>query len=201
MKRCPSCFGTKQVRKLGNMLGDCDTCEGKGQITDEKFTAFPRPPAIPAGNNTDVATVQQYLAQQVADNKNSIKNANVAYMNQPVLVDPKRKNDAASGQAPLPQKPIVPLDPSIKQAPDHRIAPGPMHEHELQQLRSQIQPRAIDMMASQKIEEDIATANLEDIEDAEAIEEEVATTKKSSSKKSKAKGIANGKQERIATGT
>lgn len=195
MKRCPSCFGTKQVRKLGNMLGDCDTCNGKGDVSDEQHAAFPRPPAVPAGNATDAATVQQYLAQQVADDKNRIKNANVAYLNQPVLVDPKRKNDAASGQEPRPQKPIVPLDPSIKQAPDHRVAPGPVSEHQLQQLRSQIQPREIDMMASQKVEDEPVVE--EPVAEVAIVADEPVATKKPS-KKAKAKGIANGKQERVA---
>ena len=195
MKKCPSCFGTKQVRKLGNILGDCDTCEGKGQVTDEKFAEFPRPPAVPAGNATDAQTVQHYLAQQVAADKSRIKNANVAYINQPVLLDPKdssRKNDAASYQT---AKPVITLDPNIKQAPDHRVAPGPMHEHELQKLRAEIQPRDVDMMASQKVVEDPIEPEVE--AEAEPAPQEVAPPKKSS-KKAKAKGIANGKQERKA---
>ena len=30
--RCPSCRGSKQVPKLGGMYGDCNTCQGTGQI-------------------------------------------------------------------------------------------------------------------------------------------------------------------------
>ena len=32
MIRCPSCRGSKKVAKLGGVIGDCNTCEGKGQI-------------------------------------------------------------------------------------------------------------------------------------------------------------------------
>jgi uncharacterized NAD-dependent epimerase/dehydratase family protein len=32
MVRCPSCRGSKKVAKLGGVIGDCNTCEGKGQI-------------------------------------------------------------------------------------------------------------------------------------------------------------------------
>ena len=30
--RCPNCRGAKKVAKLGGMIGDCNTCEGSGQI-------------------------------------------------------------------------------------------------------------------------------------------------------------------------
>ncbi len=30
--RCPACRGSKKVAKLGGMIGDCNTCKGKGQI-------------------------------------------------------------------------------------------------------------------------------------------------------------------------
>lgn len=32
MIRCPACRGTKKVPRLGGVIGDCDTCKGKGQI-------------------------------------------------------------------------------------------------------------------------------------------------------------------------
>lgn len=30
--RCPSCRGAKKVPKLGGVVGECNTCEGKGTI-------------------------------------------------------------------------------------------------------------------------------------------------------------------------
>ncbi len=30
--RCPSCRGAKKVPKLGGIIGECNTCSGKGQI-------------------------------------------------------------------------------------------------------------------------------------------------------------------------
>jgi len=30
--RCPACRGSKQVPKLGGMLGDCNQCQGQGCI-------------------------------------------------------------------------------------------------------------------------------------------------------------------------
>ena len=34
MIRCPACRGAKKVAKLGGMLGDCNTCIGKGEIKE-----------------------------------------------------------------------------------------------------------------------------------------------------------------------
>lgn len=30
--RCPSCRGAKKVAKLGGIVGECNTCKGKGTI-------------------------------------------------------------------------------------------------------------------------------------------------------------------------
>jgi len=30
--RCPACRGARKVPKLGGMIGECNTCSGKGQI-------------------------------------------------------------------------------------------------------------------------------------------------------------------------
>ncbi len=30
--RCPACRGAKKVPKLGGMIGECNSCSGKGQI-------------------------------------------------------------------------------------------------------------------------------------------------------------------------
>lgn len=33
--RCPACRGSKKVPKLGGMIGECNTCRGKGTILAE----------------------------------------------------------------------------------------------------------------------------------------------------------------------
>lgn len=44
MIRCPSCRGSKKVPKLGGMIGDCNTCKGKGEILESDR---PAPIVIP----------------------------------------------------------------------------------------------------------------------------------------------------------
>ncbi len=41
--RCPSCRGAKKVPKLGGMIGECNTCSGKGTIlaADKPVSAAP----------------------------------------------------------------------------------------------------------------------------------------------------------------
>lgn len=34
MIRCPACRGAKKVAKLGGMIGDCNSCKGKGEIKE-----------------------------------------------------------------------------------------------------------------------------------------------------------------------
>ncbi len=38
--RCPACRGAKKVHKLGGMVGECNTCVGKGSIL---FADKPKP--------------------------------------------------------------------------------------------------------------------------------------------------------------
>jgi hypothetical protein len=35
--RCPNCRGAKKVAKLGGMIGECNTCEGKGTILSSEL--------------------------------------------------------------------------------------------------------------------------------------------------------------------
>lgn len=41
--RCTSCRGSKQVAKLGGIMGECNACEGKGTIlaSDKPVVAVP----------------------------------------------------------------------------------------------------------------------------------------------------------------
>ncbi len=57
--RCPSCRGAKKVPKLGGMIGECNTCSGKGSIL-----ASDKPkPAI----NVEPEISQNDIIDQVAD--------------------------------------------------------------------------------------------------------------------------------------
>ena len=182
MNRCPSCFGQKQVKKLGFMTGPCDTCKATGVVDDETLKTFTSSTTASQAQSLNNA----YTAQTVANNiqadatahRARIKNANVAFMNQPVLLDPKRKNDASSY---LPEKPLIEIPKDIKQAPDHRTQGRPLQEHELMKLRAETAPREDNIMAAQKavVEEPVAVA------------EPVAKAASS-----KAKGTTNGKKER-----
>ena len=58
MIRCPSCRGSKKVPKLGGMIGDCNTCKGKGEILESDR---PAPIVIP------VAEPKIDIAGMVAD--------------------------------------------------------------------------------------------------------------------------------------
>ncbi len=44
--RCPSCRGAKKVPKLGGMIGECNTCIGKGTILLADKPAKPEPVSL-----------------------------------------------------------------------------------------------------------------------------------------------------------
>ena len=58
--RCPACRGAKKVPKLGGMIGECNTCIGKGQIK-----AIDKPVKVEAVSNEDVLSKE--LINAVAD--------------------------------------------------------------------------------------------------------------------------------------
>lgn len=58
MIRCPSCRGSKKVPKLGGMIGDCNTCKGKGEILESDR---PAPVVIP------ICEPKMDIAQMVVD--------------------------------------------------------------------------------------------------------------------------------------
>ena len=50
--RCPACRGAKKVPKLGGMIGECNTCSGKGTIL---AVDKPKPVIVePVDSNTDI---------------------------------------------------------------------------------------------------------------------------------------------------
>lgn len=58
--RCPSCRGAKKVPKLGGMVGECNTCVGKGTIL-----AIDKPIKVEAVTLEDV--ISKELINAVAD--------------------------------------------------------------------------------------------------------------------------------------
>lgn len=56
--RCPACRGSKKVPKLGGVIGECNTCNGKGQI---KAIDKPKPVEV------IVEDVSKELINAVAD--------------------------------------------------------------------------------------------------------------------------------------
>lgn len=64
--RCPSCRGRKQVEKLGGVLGDCNTCLGKGKI---KLCDKPLPPLSQSeavyGNKDVIEAVSRAIPCQI----------------------------------------------------------------------------------------------------------------------------------------
>lgn len=58
--RCPACRGSKKVPKLGGMIGECNTCNGKGTIL-----ASDKPVKVEAVASEDV--ISRELINAVAD--------------------------------------------------------------------------------------------------------------------------------------
>lgn len=52
--RCPSCRGAKRVPKLGGMIGDCNTCIGKGTIL---AVDKPKPAVVVDNSSADSAVI------------------------------------------------------------------------------------------------------------------------------------------------
>lgn len=58
--RCPSCRGSKKVPKLGGMIGDCNTCKGKGNIA-----AVDKPKPVIVEELPDVSSIAHAVADCV----------------------------------------------------------------------------------------------------------------------------------------
>jgi len=60
MIRCPACRGSKKVPKLGGMIGDCNTCLGKGEIlaSDKPVPVIVEPVVMASDIVKQVADIQ-----------------------------------------------------------------------------------------------------------------------------------------------
>ena len=55
--RCPVCEGLKKIRKLGNILSECDRCKGIGYIRNEEvLMAAVKRGRKPQGDKDEVRT-------------------------------------------------------------------------------------------------------------------------------------------------
>jgi len=61
MIRCPGCRGSKKVAKLGGMIGDCNTCKGKGEISEDS-----KPVMVMAPIPEPVAEIVKAVSEAVA---------------------------------------------------------------------------------------------------------------------------------------
>lgn len=58
--RCPACRGAKKVPKLGGMIGECNTCKGKGNIA-----AVDKPKPVIVEEFPDVSSIANAVADCV----------------------------------------------------------------------------------------------------------------------------------------
>lgn len=88
--RCPACRGAKKVPKLGGMIGECNTCAGKGTIL---ASDKPKPVEImPLESNVDIINaVSNALPVMTHELKDSINESSIALPEEPAIkVDPKK---------------------------------------------------------------------------------------------------------------
>lgn len=52
--RCPACRGSKKVPKLGGMIGECNTCSGKGTIL-----------AVDKPSKVDAVTLEDVISKEL----------------------------------------------------------------------------------------------------------------------------------------
>lgn len=93
--RCPSCRGAKKVAKLGGIVGECNTCKGKGTIL-----AIDKPQPIaqvvePVANNI-IKAVADCVPTSLVDVYKDVSNAGTLEF----------KNDVV-----LPEEPQIKIDP------------------------------------------------------------------------------------------
>ena len=65
MIRCPACRGAKKVAKLGGIIGECNSCTGKGQILASDKPVKVEPDVIPAIDNIVKAVADSVPASSV----------------------------------------------------------------------------------------------------------------------------------------
>ncbi len=77
--RCPSCRGAKKVAKLGGVIGECNTCSGKGTIA-----VIDKPKAALIVENEDVGSMVAQVAEctSVNEQAETFKKAEVEMLKQ-----------------------------------------------------------------------------------------------------------------------
>ncbi len=194
MSNCPNCRGAKRVRQLGNILGDCGTCNGLGQVTLDKAVKAAKEPKIMPVESTEAFAARIEAQQSVIkdEHKTQLKLANAAYMNKPVSLESRKPVDANTPVADL--KPPVALDPNVKQAPALQDGPKVIHpdDPKLAKIRSETNKDRYDPMAAQR----------EGITDSEPDTLDLPLPEPESDKDvaKPAKGKANAKASKEATG-
>lgn len=82
--RCPSCRGAKKVPKLGGMIGECNTCGGKGSIN-----ACDKPKPVIVEPSVPVDNIIQAVADSIPCTTLEVKDI-PTINSDTVKVDPKR---------------------------------------------------------------------------------------------------------------
>jgi hypothetical protein len=122
MPTCPVCRGTKKVRLLGMMSGDCDFCDASGSVTREKLDKQKADFVVPAP--IEKLELPANHAQNAKDAiKEQLRQANVGYRAQPIEI----KKDAPQND-------------------------GMTEAQRISAAKAQIKPRADDMMAAQSVD-------------------------------------------------
>lgn len=162
MIQCPACRGVKQMRKLGNMMGPCDTCAASGVVESDSLPKREATaPLLPTFGNPK-ETAQHYVKQEEQTRRDALKYANVAYLNKPVQVESKKENVTATQVAQA--KAPIHIDPTIKQAPSlsDPKAPKPLSPDSLEaiKMRSETVERDDTIMAAQRADLGVETKDV-----------------------------------------
>lgn len=127
MPTCPVCRGTKKVRLLGMMSGDCETCDASGIVSKETLAKSKTDFIVPAP--IEKLELPANHAQSVKDAaKEQMRQANVGFRATPIELKKDQPKDDGMTET-------------------QRIAIA----------KAAIKPRSDDMLSSQKIEPVIAT--------------------------------------------
>lgn len=87
--RCPSCRGRKQVEKLGGVLGDCNTCQGKGKI---KSCDKPLPPMSNHDAVYGSKSIIEHVSNVVPNQVDPLESAASKAQDEAVVVEQPKKN-------------------------------------------------------------------------------------------------------------
>ena len=126
MPTCPVCRGTKKVRMLGMMSGDCEECDASGIVSKEGLAKSRANFVVPA----PIEKLELPL-----DHEQSVKDAAKEKM---------RQANVGFRATPIELKKDEPIEDGMTEAQRIAIA------------KAQIKPRNDDMLSSQKLEPVIA---------------------------------------------